>query len=447
MKKTLSIAQNLVLRLFRSGAGWGLMLLTSAVAVMMFWLARSDGNLVSELQIRIRYSLFFSTGLLNLALMYLACISLRKDIDNRNFHTISAAPVHRGQIWLGKYLGLLFTGISSFVMASLMIGICCGIYIKYWGKDSEREKLKNKFYRAYYVCEPQLSSLDSKVEAKFKKMQIAGMLPANKPYGEIKRDLYTELRRQEQMLPPEASKQWTFEWTPGQGGNSKFLILKTKFYAEKKHNKIAGEWILDAPESSTQWSTEFSGYPYNFIELKIPMEQVPRSRILRLTFKGKGTPYLIFPRKNGVALLYDNGSIFYNYALMLLMISLHLAVLTALALTLASLFSYSVAVFATLVIYVVGISSGFFVNVLRDLRFEGDEPLTVLAVWAIKLGMWLTQGINIPPVVEMFSDGICLPMLSMAGSWGIGFAIYLTVIIGLGIYMLTKKEIDRILQV
>jgi hypothetical protein len=47
----------------------------------------------------------------------------------------------------------------------------------------------------------------------------------------------------------------------------------------------------------------------------------------------------------------------------------------------------------------------------------------------------------------MFSDGICLPMLSMAGSWGIGFAIYLTVIIGLGIYMLTKKEIDRILQV
>lgn len=456
MKKILSIANTLLLMLFRGGTAWGVIFLAAICSAFIFFCAKSDDILINELQIRVRYSLYFLTGLLSFALLYIACTSLTKDIEGRQFHMISAAPVHRSQIWLGKYLGFITFGIITFICGSLSVAICSASFIATWNKPAEKELLKEKFFRSYYVCEPISSSseeLGKKVLEEFKRIQREAeeknpkIKSGDKQYHEDspewiqKKYLLNAIRRKLQMMPHGTSKQWDFNLDVNQAYGD-FLLLRFKFYAEKKREKISGTWIWDSPGEKEVWSHDFSGFPYIPYEIKIPIENVADSKIFRLTFKGKDTPYLIFPLDNGVQLLYDSGGILKNYIHLLVITSLHVAILAAFALAVASFFTYTVSVFVTLTSYMIVLISDSFINLIRY-HYYGEEGFLSKI---ISLVIWLTKGIKTPPVHEMFSEGISIPLLKIFEDCGVGFIIYMVLIIATGIHVLKRKEIDRILQ-
>ena len=123
-----------------------------------------------------------------------------------------------------------------------------------------------------------------------------------------------------------------------------------------------------------------------------------------------------------------------------------MSVLVAIALTASSIFSFSVAVFVTMVTYLTGLFSNFFVNIIRDLSFHDDSLWNTFATIVIKLGLWITESTKAPPVNQMFADGISIPVKTLLISWGSGFIFYILIVIFIGIWTLTKKEIDKILQ-
>ena len=67
MKQVWTIAKSTFRLLFRTGTGWGVLASVAAVAVLIFFSASGDDVLVSELQLRIRYALGFSTVLVSLS--------------------------------------------------------------------------------------------------------------------------------------------------------------------------------------------------------------------------------------------------------------------------------------------------------------------------------------------------------------------------------------------
>ncbi len=281
-------------------------------------------------------------------------------------------------------------------------------------------------------------------------MQAEGTLPVALSELEIRRQIKDDLRRDLQSCEPGAEKRWRFKWDPDSASkHADFAILKFKFYAENKRLKINGVFTLSSPDSPGEWRGEFSAYPYSFTEIRIPLDSLPKSHSLELKFKGIDSPYLNFPNSNGVSLLYDNGGIFKNYISMFSILLLNMAVLAAIGLCSASLFSYSVSIFVTLVVYFVGISSDFFLSVLRELGYgwhgADTSPIYFLTGF-IKLGIWLTKGIKCPPVVETFTENISIPVLSIFSDWGIATIIYATIVIIIGIYVLSVKEIDKLLN-
>ena len=445
MKKTTSVARNVLRLLFRSGTAWGLIGVVDLLAAFMFTFARSDGVLANELQIRIRYGLFFSVGLLNLALMYLSCTSLRRDIDERQFHTVSVAPVHRCEIWLGKYLGVLCLGLIALLSAVATLAVCCAVMISTWDKAPDREALKDRFYRARYSCRPDLDTPRQLVAREYKRLQIEGALSTDKPAWQVKQELRDSLRKKEQMLAPGGAKQWTFRWHPGRA-RGQFATLKVKFYTEQRRSIIRGTWTLDAAGRPERWTAPFSGYPYIFHEISVPLPDIPDAPVLRLTFQGHDTPHLIFPRSGGVALLYDSGGIGQNLAVLCLFCLLHAAVLIAVGLALGALFSYPVAVFVNVVLYAVGVSSGFFANVVRNLMYEEPGLAVFLSGILLRLGLWLTKGVTAPPVIDRFSSGLAIPVIDVFRGWGLSATLYALVAAGLGVLVLTRKELDKILE-
>jgi len=465
MKKTFSVAGITVRLFFRGGAGWGLVFLVSALAGFMFFATNANDELLSELRLRLKYSLYAFSALLNVALIYFACVSLRKDIDERRFHNVTSAPVSRGTVWAGKFLGTLTIGSIAYLAASLVLAACCAGFISTWRSKSDVDALKDSFYLTYYLHAPDLTEFDEAVSKEYSERCVGlereqredsrkdelGEGVHHHEHGDLegvawraRKALLFDIRREKQMIHPGERGEWAFDWNP-ESLEGKYVVLKFKFYSNLRRNKVEGHWTLSG--GGQCWSAPFEGYPFVINELKIPVEDVPKARRLTLTFYNDSDSYLFFPvYHEGIRLLSGCRGIFANFLLLFLFSLAHMATLVALALAFSSLFSYSVAVFASVMMYVTAAFSGLFANVLNDLNYHAPTFFTMMSKWIIKFGLWVTEGAKPFPVNGWFADGLSVPVGSLLVSEGVGYAVYLAAVVAVGILALTRKEIDKIPQ-
>src|SRR3954454_6375452 len=71
-------------------------------------LIKDDGTARGFTQILITYTLSSITALLGLSTLWLACGTLARDIEECQMQMVAVKPIARWQIWLGKWLGLMF---------------------------------------------------------------------------------------------------------------------------------------------------------------------------------------------------------------------------------------------------------------------------------------------------------------------------------------------------
>ena len=475
MRKIFSVAGTTLRLLFRGGAAWGLLLLTSALAVFIFFSASSGDALIDELRLRVEYSLYASTTLLNLALIYFACVSLRKEIDERRFHTISAAPVPRGGIWLGKFLGILTLGVMSFIAISIAISLSCVLLIHRWEKPDQVKDLGAQFFRTHYQCKPDLTKLEKQVALEYPKhLQALKRKEEAKHHAAAdsheqkcdgapghdhshcneweggdwreRKTILAELRKNKQIIAPETTAKWKFNWTPN-SNYGKSVLLRFKFYTNQKRKPSEGVWSILSKDGKTLWSEKFKGYPFIRHELTIPTEFMPKTDEFTLAYQATSSTFVIFPVYNdGLTILYDSGGVFKNFCYLFAFVLMHMAVLVALALMFSAMFSYSVAVFATTSLYIVASFSSFFNHVLTDLSFHEQTLSTKLFSFLIQAGLWLAEGAKALPVKYMFAQGVSIPFWELIKDNSASFALYLALVVFIGTWILTRKEIDKILQ-
>jgi len=461
VKKTFSVAGVTVRLFFRGGAGWGLVFLVSALAGFVFFATNANDQLLAELRLRLKYSIYAFSALLNVALIYFACVSLRKDIDERRFHNVTSAPVSRGSVWLGKFLGTLAIGSIAYFAASLVLAACCAGFIAKWRSKSDVEALKDDFYLTYYLHEPDLTDFENEVSKEYAKrraklereqrLKEEALKKGDHEHGDLEGDtwrarkyLLFDIRRMKQMIHPGKDGEWFFDWDPD-SVEGRYVVLKVKFYSNQRRSKVEGRWTLSGGGGS--WSAPFQGYPFVVNELRIPAEKVPKASRLKLTFHNESDSYLFFPvYREGIMLLSGCRGIFANFLTLFLFALAHMATLVALSLSFSSLFSYSVAVFASIMMYVTAAFSGLFSNVLSDLSFHDQTFFTVVSSWIIKFGLWVTEGAKPFPVNGGFADGLSIPVGKLLCSEGMGYAAYLAVVVFVGIWALIRKEIDKIPQ-
>jgi len=444
VKQVWTIAKSTFRLLFRTGTGWGVLASVAAVAVLIFFSASGDDVLVSELQLRIRYALGFSTVLVSLSALFLACVSIRHDIDNKILHVITAAPIHRYRVWLGKWLGLLLFSLSGFLTAAAAIAVCATAFTANWKRPADNAFLAERVWRCHRVCRPARPSLAARVEEEYRRRERQAQLPADRPEWLIRNELLQEIRRQEQHLPPGESRTWSFcLWRRPTGTDH--VVLRFTLYAEDGRQEVNGVWTVRAVDGPGTFSKQVRFFPYSHNRVAVPVEVVPESGRIEVTFTGTNTPYLIVPREAGVLVSYEEGNMVWNFARLFVAMAMHLAVVVAVGLTAGTAFTYPVAVFLSIVLYLLAIASGFFHNVVQELQWSEPSFLTALTGAVLRFGIWLTQGLGIPPVIGQFSEAIAIHPRDLLAVWGAGFAVYAVLAMGLGMVCLTRKELDRLL--
>src|SRR6059036_1786976 len=117
MQRCLAIALLTCKAAFRFRLFWVLTFLLLASVVLVPLLIKDDGTARGFTQILLTYTLSIITSLLGLATLWLACGILARDIEECQLQMVAVKPIARWQIWLGKWLGLVFLNLALLFIA------------------------------------------------------------------------------------------------------------------------------------------------------------------------------------------------------------------------------------------------------------------------------------------------------------------------------------------
>ncbi len=478
MKQLWSIAK-LTFRLpFRRRSGWMLLGLAAGVAVFLFVVCRSDGVLVNELRLRLRFALYFATGLLSLSLLWYACQSMRGDISGKRLHLVTTYPVSRLWIYAGKWLGLMLFGGSGLLVILAVVGLCVFAYIQLWEDPDEAARLSDEYGVVYREVSPRIPAASEAAAEALREIKLRGeKIPSNQSEEEMLDDLRRKIVRRQQLVPRNGERRWLFELRRDLGPDRE-IVLHYRFYAHRK-SPVTGRWSIAATddgenyfEVATQTTTS---KPFQTHEIRFPGNYVRPNGKLIVIFRGIDNPDVVFYNTSGLKLLYRDGSWPTNLIRFFLAMLAHFAVVIAAGLTMATAFTLSVASFVSMVLFFVAQASDFFQRFLREVRVDLNASLFENAGGAIiRVGLFFTTGLEPPSAIYPLSEGtriastnLGMQITRQAGSiilsplkvfseaafagatrsgldLTVGYLVYFTMVAGFGIFLLRRKELDRV---
>ena len=378
MRRVLAIARLTVRAAIRFRVFAVLMIALALIAVVLPLTVKTDGTLRGYVQILLHYALGLISVVLSLATIWIAAGSMSRDIDERQIHLVATKPVARWQIWLGKWIGVVWLN------GALLLFACGMVYaLLAWNSrpgrwpEEELAPLRSEVLTARRVVRPDMPDLETIVDQAIRERRAAGDLPSDIPPAQVRDQMRAFVLGMLQAVGPREGIAWRFSGLSRGAEDATFQLSYEFILSEPTPSgTVMGLWAigsrmrperLEIVESATQnavHSISFSGAliePDGTLDVEYyNVEDYPTT--------------VVFPVGDGVRILAPAGSFAANYARSVLLLWMRLALLSALALACASVASFPVAAFASLTLFLVALSSGFLRAIAgQDVIFGGGH--------------------------------------------------------------------------
>lgn len=444
MHNILAILKLTLLLSLRKGTFWGILVLISGISSLIFLVSSGDNILVNELKLRLQYSYAITYSLLTLVIISISCFSMRSELDGRQIHMLTSYPVSRKEIWIGKWLGIVSIAFVSELILFSSLALCCFFYSQTFPKE-EIQNAGEYFQIIKFESRPVQKSFKELTNERIKTLIAEKKMKFTDVDATVRDTIFSQLLREEQLVPPNGKKTWKFNLgqRPIYGDT---IDLKFKFYAESKRKPIQGTWMIHAPGKVEAHETDFEVFPFTANTVSIPVSQIPDSGKFEVTLKGKNQRDIIVSKNSGLRIYYEDGSLQKNLLKALVFQLTHLGVTAAVGLTAGVALTFAVAAFISIVLYIMSVSSGIFEVIVQGMTNSYHLELAdQIAIYVINSGLWLTKGLQPPAIIASLSSGISIPTNDLLLTWLPAVTIYGCVAAFLGIYLLTRKELDKIL--
>jgi hypothetical protein len=451
MQPLLAIARLTWKAAFRFRLFWILAALLLGSVVLLPLLIKNDGSARGFIQIMLTYTLGVIATLLGFSTLWLACGILARDIEECQVQMVAVKPVARWQIWLGKWLGILF-------LNGCLLGLSgASVYaLLHWRAQqlppAQQQILRNEVFVARGSMREPPPDLESEAERQLQRVPNFQALPLAQQV-EARRQKKEQVKAMHQVVPPNHMRRWTIEL-----GLRRHLLqdqpmyLRVKFYAAETNlnGTYLGLWQV-GPLNDIKARSAPQGLAANtFHEIQLPPNAFDENGRLEILFENRNETALIFPLEEDLEVLYREGGFGLNYVRGLGIIFCWLALLAALGLTAASLLSFPVAAFCSLSLLLVALSSGTLASVVQEGTLGGANHETgeVATSWVDTLVLPLFKAIlSVVNLVQGFSPVDSLST-GRSISWGqLGKAFTQVVLVlggslaGAGMLFLTRREL------
>jgi hypothetical protein len=428
MRKISAIARLTLRVLFRSGGGGALLLLTAVLMCFIYFVSSADGALQNELALRTRYALYFGNTVFSLALLWLACVSMRGDIDSKRMHLLTSYPLERVRIYVGKWLGLAVYGMIG---VAVMLGTVNRLNwwtIWRWQDADEKAQVQADRGRVEREVHADAPDVSAQVAAAFQKMVDDGVdLGTPGEQEDLRQTLMHEARMRQQLIPSNGGRRWSFNMgtVPLR---RETIRMQFRFYAQQDDQKMQGTFRFSSLSDPDRYETRVTFYPRHMQSIDVPISVVPDDGPLTVEFIGDGTPSLMAYQDTGVRLYYEDRGYASNMANYAGIMMAHYAALVAVGLTISTLFTLSIATFVSTVLYLLAVTGDFFQRFLNEELGLGEPgPFEEVIRRFIQFGLFFTTGLEQPDVIENLSGSVAIGLdnVGMEITAGVG-AVLLT---------------------
>jgi hypothetical protein len=350
----------------------GALLLVVVVGLPM--VIKDDGSARGMTQILITYTLTAVTALLGFISLWLACGTLARDIEDCQMQMVTAKPMPRWQIWVGKWIGIMVLN------AVLLTGCGLAIYtMLHWRASQlsqvEQEALHNEVLVSRDSVKEPPADLEGEVDNVFRERLKDDRVKQMDP-NFVRREIRKEVKGRMEVVPPEYRRIWEiYLGNDTSKLKGKPLYVRIKFQNAQRINEKVFRTILQVgPVDSPKIRTLDLNLAANtFHEIPVPPDLFDDNGMLRIEYWNKNPVGILFPMEDGMEALYYEGPFGLNFLRGLGIIFLWLGLLTALGLAAASYLSFPVAAFFSLSMLVVVFSTGTMSSVVHEGSVEGPD--------------------------------------------------------------------------
>lgn len=349
---------------------------------------RDDGTLAGRVQLLLGYTLGLASLILSIATVWAACGAVSAEVQNRQIHLVATKPVHRAQIWLGKWLGLM-------IINAVLLGICgATVYaLLRWNtrpgvlSDADRTTLRDEILTGRLKILPQPVDVEDAARRELERAQKQGLIPPNVPPAQAYQAIRQALLTRAFAVPPGAKREWVFRAPEGGAGDQPLVFRFRLSSSAIGLEKVTGLWRVQRRGSPTWFEHRDESVPGAARSFKVPASAAARRESAPPRAAGGGDLVVeyanvseepvtvLFPPEDGLTLLVYRTTFEANLARALLVILARLAFIAALGVTAGSLFSMPVAAFASLGALLVVLAGGYIGSMAGQEAFFGGHGM------------------------------------------------------------------------
>lgn len=349
-RRILSLARHSLRAAVRSRVVVSLLLLLATVALILPRSLRGDGTPASDIRMLLTWTLGTTVTLLAAASLWAGCSAVATDVDDGSFVGVVVTPVRPLEHWLGKWLGLV--ALNAMLLAAVLGIVAVQLLLR--GFTLAELQPDRRIL-------PSEESLAGKARLVLSQAQAQGRVPPDRDPGDLLREIHAALRTEHASVNPGETHQWRFDWSPRlarRGADVRVrLELLTSF------GGIAGAEgqcrVLDAS------GTELASAPVaaedgRNVVFSVPADNLRDSPTVTVVFENTGTgdsAAVLVGAAEGATLLAPTGSFPGNLIVAGFVLWAMLAALTAVGVTVGTMFSLPVAVFAATAVAILGLLS------------------------------------------------------------------------------------------
>ncbi len=351
MKRVLAIASIAIRNAVRSRMVISLlaMLLLAVIGIPLS--VQGDGTLEGHVRIVIGYTMGFASALLGLSALWAGALAVSQEIAERQIHLLAAKPVHRFQIWLGKWLGLM--AVNTVLLAAsgaATYGLLRWTTQPARMEEADRARLMNDVLAAHRPVLPVPWDVEPAARQVLAERVERGEIPSQMTPGAALQSIRQELLLRTSTIAPGERRDWSFQLPPGSADASS-LNLRYRFSSSQfSLEQVRGLWLVGPPTRPELIQRSVTNAPSVTHELALPASALSPGNALSVSYvNNHPSPVtIVFAPEDGLQIRVPAGPFEGNFARALLVVLARLAFLTAVGVTMGTLFSVPVAAFMSM---------------------------------------------------------------------------------------------------
>lgn len=364
MRKILVIAGLAVKLAVRSRLFIALMVIMLMAVTGLTLSIKGDGTLRGQIALFLYYSLGVSTIILGIATVWTSCWSISREVEEKSIQMIVVKPIHRFQIWFGKWLGILF--INAILLA-ISAGITFAVVeFKISGPDIDPKAVaivKSEVLVCRNRFVPDTEDMTREAHELVQSLKQQGEISESTPHDVAFELAYKRIAASRVAVAPGQSKKWVFNLKRGLRKSSKIAFRYHISDQARHRNPVSGSWTVGSAASPEVYTVSIANYLAGQHLLPVSAEMFDGENQLIVTFKNSDrneSNVAVFDMQNDIELLIEEGGFLGNYLRTVVILFCHLALLAGLGLMASALLTFPVAAFTVMSILVISLLSHYF---------------------------------------------------------------------------------------